>query len=248
MRGGDRYPILVRKTEPKPIRVFMQDGSNDQLTDFLGEVGDWWLSNQTMESALRFAGYPIQHVWGEGSHNGKHATAVFPDAMRWLWKDWPQLVTAGESKNVLLGEILLPGEAWKPVRDDEWVRALRAGGSGSHEFLGSQGRVYRTVTASGEVWLSRSDGTKTLLDRGLKGPTGIALSPDGLWLAVAESQTHWRYSYLVRADGTVQYKQLFYWFHVPDEGDDSGAGAWAMGDGCMPPRAWVFRSSIETDG
>ena len=42
MRGGDRYPVLVRKTEPKPIRVFLQDGQNDQ---WMGgpEVGDWWM-------------------------------------------------------------------------------------------------------------------------------------------------------------------------------------------------------------
>ena len=50
MRGGDRYPVLIRKTEPKPIRVFMQDGSHDE---WMGgpEVGDWWMSNQTLERA-----------------------------------------------------------------------------------------------------------------------------------------------------------------------------------------------------
>jgi sugar lactone lactonase YvrE len=66
------------------------------------------------------------------------------------------------------------------------------------------------------------------LDTGLNHPSGIALSPDGLWLAVAENKTHWGYSYRVRADGTVEDKQQFYWFHVPDEADDSGAGAWSM--------------------
>jgi hypothetical protein len=45
-----------------------------------------------MERALSFAGYEVQHVWGEGAHNGKHGTAVFPQAMRWLWKDWPRLL------------------------------------------------------------------------------------------------------------------------------------------------------------
>jgi gluconolactonase len=94
MRGGDHYPTLVRKTEPKPIRIFMQDGSHDQLTNYIGEVGDWWLSNQTMNSAFEFAGYQVTHVWGEGSHNGRHPTTIFPDATRWLWKDWPQPVIA----------------------------------------------------------------------------------------------------------------------------------------------------------
>lgn len=92
----------------------MQDGSYDQLTNFLGEVGDWWLSNQTMNSAL-FAGYQVEHVWGEGSHNTKHAMAVFPGAMRWLWKSWPQPIAAGESQNVFLKAILLRGEAWQSL-------------------------------------------------------------------------------------------------------------------------------------
>src|SRR4029434_6438394 len=95
LRGGDRYHTLIRKFEPKPIRIFLQDGSNDN--NIYG--GDWWMANQTMERALTFAGYEVQHVWGEGGHNGRHGAALFPDAMRWLWKDWPQPVQVGQTKN-----------------------------------------------------------------------------------------------------------------------------------------------------
>ena len=73
MRGGDRYPVLVRKTELKPIRIFMQDGSNDGMDGSLGEVGDWWMGNQAMQRALEFAGYQVQHVWGEGPHGASKA-------------------------------------------------------------------------------------------------------------------------------------------------------------------------------
>src|SRR5205085_12311977 len=79
LRGGNQYPTLIRKYEPKPIRVFLQDGSADQ--NIYG--GDWWMANQEMERALTFAGYEVNHAWGEGGHNGKHATEVFPDAMPW---------------------------------------------------------------------------------------------------------------------------------------------------------------------
>jgi sugar lactone lactonase YvrE len=54
----------------------------------------------------------------------------------------------------------------------------------------------------------------------------VSLSPDGLWLAVAERRTHWGYSYCVRPDGSVEGKQKFYWFHVPDWADNSGASTW----------------------
>ncbi len=38
LRGGNEYPTLIRKSEPKPIRVFLQDGRND--LDIYG--GSWW--------------------------------------------------------------------------------------------------------------------------------------------------------------------------------------------------------------
>jgi hypothetical protein len=68
-----------------PFRFFLQDGSND-LNIY---AGDWWKANETMERSLVFAGYEVNHVWGEGAHNGSHGAAIFPQAMRWLWKDWP---------------------------------------------------------------------------------------------------------------------------------------------------------------
>lgn len=111
LRGGDRYPILIRKTEPKPIRVFLEDGSGD--LNIYG--GDWWMANQTMERALEFGGYEVRHVYGEGGHNGTLGSAIFPDVMRWLWKGWPQPVVKGSSANGVLHDILIPGQDWELV-------------------------------------------------------------------------------------------------------------------------------------
>jgi enterochelin esterase-like enzyme len=91
LRGGDRYPTLIRKTEPKPLRIFLQDGEQD-LNIY---AGDWWLANHTMLRALTYASYEVRHVWGGGGHNGRHGTMLFPEAMRWLWHDWPRPVRAG---------------------------------------------------------------------------------------------------------------------------------------------------------
>lgn len=301
MRGGDRYPVLVRKTEPKPIRVFMQDGSNDELTDWLGEVGDWWLGNQNMQRALEFAGYQVKHIWGEGTHSNAQALAVFPEAMRWLWKEWPEPVLAGESQNNVLKEILQPGESWEAIEgayqatgalaaapdgailfwdtlsgkakqvsstsqvvSADWIVApysdmafgpdgrayvteptqgkivayaterrpttIAEGIHGAHLVVTHAGLIYVTepgsVESTGGVWLVRTNGRKVRLDGGVRDPTGVTVSPDGLWLAVAEGTSHWGYSYQIKSDGTVQDRQRFYWFHVPDEADDSGAQTW----------------------
>jgi len=111
LRGAERYPTLVRKYETKPIRIFLQDGAND--LNIYG--GDWWKANETLERALTFAGYEVKHIWGEDGHNGNQGTSIFPDAMRWLWKDWPKPVSAGPSTNQVLTDILIPGQDWELV-------------------------------------------------------------------------------------------------------------------------------------
>jgi gluconolactonase len=228
MRGGDRYPVLVRKTEPKPLRIFMQDGSHDELDDWLGEVGDWRLSNLTMLSALEFAGYSVEHVWGEGSHNGNQAVALFPQAMRWLWKDWPTQIVAATSHNNLLKDIVIPGQSWERVSSDNGGEAPFLETPRGYRAISPQRREYFTDTHTGQVWLTRAGAKPLLMDSGLKAPTGVAVSPDGAWLAVAESKTHWGYSYRIEPNGTLTARQRFYWFHVPDEADDSGTGGWVM--------------------
>jgi enterochelin esterase family protein len=82
IRGGDVYPGLIRKTERKPIRVFLQDGSND--LDNLH--GNWPLANQQMAAALKYAKYDYKFVFGDGGHNGKHGGAILPASLRWLWR------------------------------------------------------------------------------------------------------------------------------------------------------------------
>ena len=77
-------PDIIRKTEqPKPIRVFLQDGSND----LDNEHGNWPLANQQMAAALKFTKYDYEFVFGDGGHNGKHGGAILPDSLRWLWRD-----------------------------------------------------------------------------------------------------------------------------------------------------------------
>lgn len=82
IRGGNVYPYLIRKTEQKPIRVFLQEGSND--LDNLH--GNWPLANQEMAAALKFAKYDYKFEYGDGGHNGKHGGAILPDSLRWLWR------------------------------------------------------------------------------------------------------------------------------------------------------------------
>jgi gluconolactonase len=294
LRGGNDYPTLIRKHEPKPLRVFLQDGSND--LNIYG--GDWWMANQEMQRALKFAGYEVNHVWGEGGHDTKHGTEVFPDAMRWLWKDWPSPVAAGKG-SPQLQDILIPGEDWQLVAEGYKFTegpAVNAQGEvffndvptsktykigldrqvseflidthkGDGQAFGPDGRLYSvaggreqiiaydaegkpSVVAEGfrgndivvrhdgsmyvthpgwngsdpsQIWLVKANGEKRVVDTGLKFSNGLTLSPDQSLLYVADSRSHWVYSYQIQDDGALAYKQKYYHLHVPDTADDSGA-------------------------
>ena len=84
--GGHNYEALIRKTPKKPIRVFLQDGAND----LDNANGNWPLANQQMAKALAFAGYDYQFVYGQGFHSHQHGRAIFPDTLRWIWRDYPK--------------------------------------------------------------------------------------------------------------------------------------------------------------
>jgi enterochelin esterase family protein len=92
IRGGDAYPDIIRKSERKPIRVYLQDGRNDNRGEREGGYDprwDWFLQNNRMKDAFAEKGYDLNYQWGIGKHSQKHGGAIFPDMMRWLWRDEP---------------------------------------------------------------------------------------------------------------------------------------------------------------
>ncbi len=190
LRGANEMSVLVRKTEPKPIRIFLQDGNKD-LNIY---CGDWWVSNQGMLSALTFSGYEVGYLWGQGGHNRKHGGATLPDAMRYIWKDWPKPVeTHFDKSKSRAPEMLVDGEGWKLV-------------SKGHKHLtglasDSKGDVYFSDRKTGELFAVSKDGEEKKLgiaqpreNKGLEVPIAfwplpsIAAKPDGsLYVSLNDS-------------------------------------------------------------
>jgi enterochelin esterase-like enzyme/mannose-6-phosphate isomerase-like protein (cupin superfamily) len=109
IRGGHNYEALIRKTDKKDIKVFLQDGSGD----LDNEHGNWWLANLQMEAALKFKNYDYKFVAGTEGHNDRHGAAILPQSLEWLWSDMvPNLVASsvyflpkeGESSTIISGE------------------------------------------------------------------------------------------------------------------------------------------------
>jgi len=176
LRGGNDYPTLIRKTEPKPIKVFLQDGSND--LNIYG--GSWWVANLDMLSALQFAGYSVTNVWGDGGHNGKHGGAIFPDALRWLWNGHPAPIPAGQGSKQPLTEVLIPGEEWQVV-------------SQGHRFTegpaaNAKGEVFFTDIPNNRIHKIALDGSVSVFAENTGGANGLAFAPDGSLYACANAK------------------------------------------------------------
>ncbi len=175
LRGGNIYPALVRKTEPKPIRVYMADTSGDIDNAF----GSWPWANQRMASALKYMGYDTRFDWAEGyAHNADFGSSRFPDAMKWLWRNEsykPEYDTRGDlGGDLTLLKLLIPGEPWEVVADNlGFADAFCTDAEGNFYFCDMRApAVYR---------IDASDGARTRIAE--EAVSGMKLGSDGLLYA-----------------------------------------------------------------
>lgn len=112
MRGGNDLQAIVRKSEPRPLRIFLQDGTNDVWNPLFGH---WYEGNRMLASALDFAGYDARYDWSDCYHGVKRANEIFPEVMEWMWQGWPEAPKCGKTQNNLLDTMLVyGGRGWKP--------------------------------------------------------------------------------------------------------------------------------------
>jgi len=87
LRGGQRYPEIVRREQRRPIRVFQLSDTNDIVFQ---ELPPWFEANSAMAAALEERQYDHRFVYGNDTHCGLHGQSMLPDALRWLWRDYPR--------------------------------------------------------------------------------------------------------------------------------------------------------------
>src|SRR5690348_6884901 len=169
LRGGEIYASLIRKTEPKPLRVFLQDGKND-LNLY---AGSWYIANQDVASALEYAGYESTFVIGAEGHNGKHGSAILPDALRWLWRDYPKPIAKSHSggERHFVTTILDPDSEWEMV-------------SQGHKFtegpaVDRHGNVFFTDIPNNRIHEIDGSGKVTVFKEDTGEANGLMFGPDG---------------------------------------------------------------------
>ncbi len=179
LRGGDQLANLIRKVEPKPLRIFMQDGSNDQ--SIYG--GSWFQANQLVYSSLEYSGYDAKFVIGTEGHSGRHGNSILPEALRWVWREYPKPITAskgGPGIRHYITDFLDP--------DSDWQVVGQGYGQAVAPAVDKDGTLFFADAKGGKIYKLGPDGKPVVFQDYMAGVTGMMFGPDGrLYVAVKKS-------------------------------------------------------------
>jgi len=168
LRGGNELSSMIRKTEPKPLRLYLQDGSNDQ--NIYG--GNWYIGNQDLYSALDYAGYDAKFNVGTEGHNGKHGGAILPETLRWLWRGYPAPIAKPTKVNQRgVAEFVDLAGGWELV----------SSGYGFTEgpAVDKDGNVFFSDIPRSKIFKIGLDGKVSLFKEDTGGVNGLMFGPDG---------------------------------------------------------------------
>jgi sugar lactone lactonase YvrE len=203
-RGADRLPGLIRRTEPRPLRVFMQTGRQD----LVNYAGSWYLENPRMAAALEFAGNDVKIELGEDGHSNRHGASILPDTLRWLWRDYPQPITVGEPQTGagrgLFAQLVPRREMVPPPanpargaapagrgggprgavyalisRDKPWEQVGETYSSAASPAVDKDGNVFFADPASNRIYKSDAARVVTVFKENTRGARALRVGADG---------------------------------------------------------------------
>jgi gluconolactonase len=184
MKGADALPALIRRTEPKPIRIFLQDGKIDHIapnqpwgTFF---AGSWPINNEVMYEAFEYAGYDVKFELGTDGHSGRQGAAILPDVLRWLWRGYPQPIEVHEPAALSQPGWDARGKIWSTV----WAaKGWEQVGATYHPLTrpagDRDGNVYFAEPEASRIYRSDEAGKVTVFRENSGGATALAVGADG---------------------------------------------------------------------
>ncbi|MDP9170580.1 MAG: alpha/beta hydrolase-fold protein [Acidobacteriota bacterium] len=183
-KGGEELAALVRKTEPRPLRVFLQDGKNDHLVAGMPYgtfyAGSWPINNQVMFEALQFAGYDSKLTYGEGGHDMRQGTAIMPDALRWLWQDYPKPIAVHEPEMTGKPGYDPRGRVYSMVSADKpWEQVGATYKSVASPASDKEGNVFFADPIANRIYKSDTAGKVVVFKENTGGATALHFAPDG---------------------------------------------------------------------
>ncbi|MEP7365521.1 MAG: SMP-30/gluconolactonase/LRE family protein [Acidobacteriota bacterium] len=173
LRGDHIYPSLVRKMETKPLRIFLQDGLQDVNV----------YSNYELGLALEHAGYDYKLVIGTGAHDSKHSSSILPDALRWLWRDYPKPIAkpTGGSRHFITNNVVLDS-------DPDWQIVSQGHKFAEDPAVDATGNVYFSDAPNSRIHKISTDGKVTVFRDSTSEAGGLMFGPDGRLYACQNSR------------------------------------------------------------
>ena len=194
MRGGEEAMVIARKTETRPMRVYMSVGTTEPDYYF----GDSYLVARNAESVMMYtkSDYHFDLFVGEGHCSRGCDPVQYRKIMEFLWKDWDTVPLVVKQNNKRIETLLDAQDVWEPA---ETMPAPQ------NSVPSPVGGVY---TFDGGKILLRKDGKDSVVASDLNQITGIALSTDNWRLYVSDRTRRFLFAYAILPDGTLgaQYK------------------------------------------
>jgi gluconolactonase len=174
LRGGPLLASMIRKSEPRPLRVWLFDGELDR--DHY--PGSWWYANHEMDHALTYAGYEHQFVKGKGPHGMSEGGKLVPQALRYVWADWRMAIPKPHNEQQ---------EVWT-LAAGEWEQVGEGYRFTEGPAVNAKGEVFFTDIPNNKVWRVTGDAAPVLFREDTGGANGLMFGADGKLYACQNSR------------------------------------------------------------
>ncbi len=207
-KGGESVPFLIRKYEPRKIRVYMTVGTDDMENS----AGNWYLEALSAQAALKYAGYEHEiEIFPDGLHGVGHDDPVtFEKAQRFIWKDWQHKPVQTGSYPPRIADIVSPDTSWERCDSMPELVPCRTA-NGKYIFDGCN------------IILVRNDGKCETVAKMSHRIAAMTLSSD-LWrLYVAVPEKRFIYVWAIYPDGSLHDVYAHGHLHIKDDFSFPGA-------------------------
>ena len=201
MGKGNEVPSLIRKTETKPFRIYLEYSQNEPDEYF----GSSFVAALDIERALRFAGYTMKVKYNR--HKGHcaryHDLRALRKTYEYLWADWQRPIVP-QRNSPRIDRVVSHDTVWLGA-DDMPERAPETTPWGEYSTNGDS------------ILLTTPEGSEQMVKSGFCSLQRVAVSSDMRRLYVADKTRPCIYAYYINGDGTLGGRYIHGMLHtLPD--------------------------------
>lgn len=199
MANGDAHLKLIRKCEPKPLRVFSEYSENEPDNFF----GSSFNVADGAERALKYSGYDAEFRYypGEGhcSRGGDPESAV--ERQRFLWKNWDSEPVAIKKLSKIAELVIEIGEGWQRA-EAPFPEKVKAVSNGKFTAKGEY------TACGGKIIFTDDMGESRVVADGFGEITALVIAPDKWRLHVGDKIRGCGYTMPILKDGSLGRKVI----------------------------------------